>query len=181
MQQRQELCVQNCVFAQPCPLFTQTKSWCFKAISTEHCLLLSSRKMMPPCENSTEAYSYLAELALPHNKRLLITSEYTAVMTFKLLEDFFSLLCLNGRTQLLLTFLLALNIHLHLLIQKENCATGLETTKWGDKDSWGKKLWLLHRHKFGRRRENACHPMFGMDYTGIHKKWIALHCITACT
>lgn len=45
--------------------------------------------MMPPCENSTEAYSYLAELALLHNKRLLITSEHTAVMTFKLLEDFF--------------------------------------------------------------------------------------------
>jgi len=44
---------------------------------------------MPPCENSTEAYSYLAELALLHNKRLLITPAHTAVMTFKLLEDFF--------------------------------------------------------------------------------------------
>lgn len=87
MQQRQYVCVQH--IAHLCPLFTQTKSWCFKVISKEHCLSLSSRKMMPPCENSTEAYSYLTELALLHNKRLLITSAHTAVMTFKLLEDFF--------------------------------------------------------------------------------------------
>lgn len=82
-------CIKNHTIAHLCPLFTQTKGWCFKVISKERCLCCHQEKgcllvRIPPRRIRISS-------AIQHNKHLLITSAHTAaVMTFKLLEDFFS-------------------------------------------------------------------------------------------